>query len=213
MKLNLAEGHLGLFAYDGGSGMTFTGDWNNSAIQNTTGWYKVEVDWTTDHTHTVTLYQNGSEVTSFSYTESSSDPQHTATGVGFAGFLSSGETAQFDYAMTTSGSDNSEPIGKYQTIVNFNKALGLSPFDFDRGEAGAEIIKASEYSGPNDLGGVYNGRQGLKLSGENTEMISTSGLQNHPSAGDTFSCYFMPTGGGDNFNTSWAFKITIVVTT
>ncbi len=37
-------------------------------------------------------------------------------------------------------------------------------------------------------------------------MISTSGLQNSPSAGDTLGCYFMPTGGADNFNISWGVQ-------
>lgn len=120
-----------------------------------------------------------------------------------------GYPAYYDYVTEEalgSGSGTTGDIGKYKTVENFKKPTGLSPYSFDRGESGAEIVETSEYSGPNALGGVYNGRRGLKISGQNTEMISTSGLENYPSAGDSFACYFMPTGGADNFNISWGVQ-------
>lgn len=194
--------------------MTFTGDWNNPAIQNTTGWYELEIDWTTEHEHTVTLSQNGSEVTSFSYTESSSDPQHTATGVGFAGYLSSGETAQFDYATTSGSSDSggggSTTFYNKSNIDSFENAdQKIDEYKFDRGQSGAEIVTDSESTGTQVHGPTYAGLQALKISDSSaTEMISLTGdgLSNYPEAGDSIKCYVKASGGADNFNFSWGVQ-------
>ncbi|WP_135824773.1 hypothetical protein [Halorussus ruber] len=164
VKINMEKSLLGMGVVNDGSATWLTTAAEDPSFSTNT-WYKLEIKWTdgSPNTHDVTLYdQNGNSLASFTYDGSdSADPNFEGRGFGYSAYLgSSSETAQFDYATTGS----SGPIGKYQTVANFNKALGLSPFDFDRGETGAEIIKASEYSGPNELGGVYNGRRGLKIS-------------------------------------------------
>jgi hypothetical protein len=182
VQFNLDSAHLGLFKYVNGSGRSLSGDWSNSTIQNNTSWFKVEIQWTTDHQHTVTLYQNGSEVTSFSYTEDSDDPQFTANGVGFSGHLNSGETAQFDYSTTTEdgdgggGSDNGS-VYKQSNIDNFEVAAKeLDAYRFDRGESGAEIIADEEQSEKDSFGPTYSGTRALKISDSTaTEMISLPG--------------------------------------
>ena len=205
VKLNLETGILGLFKYVSGSGQSLSGDWSNSTIQNNTGWFKLEIDWTTDHTHTVTLYQNGSEVTSFSYTEGSSDPQFTATGVGYSVFLSSGDTAQFDYA-TTSGT--SQSTGYHYFKIDDFEGSDLEEYRFDRGKAGARVAHRDGYSGSNRFKSAYAGQFSLEIHNDNTEMTSIpgDGLENYPSAGDTISTYLMPSGGADNLNFSWGVQ-------
>ena len=206
VQLNLSNAHLGLFKYVNGSGESLTGDWSNSTIENNTGWFEVEIQWTTDHQHTVTLYQDGSEVTSFSYTEDSNDPKFTANGVGFAGHLESGETAQFDYATTTgSGSES-----RYQMTAIDDFEVDDREFDedrFDRGESGAEIVYSTEST--EGHGPTYSGPQALKISDSSaTELISLpgDGLEDYPEAGDTFKCYVKATGGTDNFNFTWGVQ-------
>jgi hypothetical protein len=158
----------------------------------------------------VTLYQDGSEVTSFSYTEDSDDPKFTANGVGFAGHLESGETVQFDYATTTGDSSSAQREPHYVISDRFENRDLDDAYRFDRGRDGASVITYADqdYSGPNPLGDTYFGRSGLKINGTYTEMISLpgDGLRHYPSAGDTFSTYFMPTGGTDNLNFTWGVQ-------
>lgn len=213
VQLNLNSGHLGLFRYIDGAGDSFSGDWNNSTISNNTGWFKVEIQWTSDHQHTVTLHQDGSEVTSLSYTEGSDDPKFTANGVGFAGYVDSGETAQFDYAITTmdgNGGSGNESVYKQTNIDNFEVAdKKLTAYDFDQGESGAEIVADTEETGKEIFGPTYSGTRALEISDSSaTEMISSpgDGLENYPSAGDTIKCYAKVTGGADNFNFSWGVQ-------
>lgn len=209
VKLNLETGALGLFQIENDSGGSLAGDWSNSTIQNNTGWFKVEIDWTTGHEHTVTIWQNGSEVTSISYTEGSGDPKFTANGVGFAGYLTSGETAQFDY-VTTTGEPTNTNSSIAETIDDFevsNRSLE-DVYDFDRGKAGASIVSDSEYSGSNSLESSYNGSHALKIEGSNTEMISRpgDGLSFYPSAGDSLSFWVMASGGADVVNFSYGVQ-------
>jgi hypothetical protein len=149
-------------------------------------------------------------VTSFSYTEGSDDPKFSANGVGYSAYLNSGETAQYDYA-TTSGSGStgsSEPY--YYLSENFEDRNLDNTYSFDRGRDGASITvwHDSTYSGPQPLGDTYYGTHALEISDSYTEMISMpgDGLDAYPSAGDTLSCYFMPTGGADNLNFTWGVQ-------
>lgn len=201
VQLNLDSAHLGLFKYESGSGQSLAGDWSNSTIQNNSGWFKVEIQWTTDHTHTVTLYQNGSQVTSFSYTEDSSDPQFTATGVGYSAYLNSGETAQFDYT-TTSSSDSDSTAGSPSGYCEFDSFEGsnLDAYDFDQGSAGEP--GAHFVSSP-----TVDGSQALAISNSNVEMISTSGLNNYPSAANNTLRYWVQvTDGDENINVSYGVQ-------
>ena len=212
VKLNLETGALGLFKYVSGSGQSLQGDWSNSSIQSNTGWFELEINWATDHTHTVTLYQNGSQVTSFSYTEGSTDPQFTSTGVGYSVYLSSGETAQFDYATTTGGSNSggSTSVYKQSNVDNFEVAdKKLDAYRFDRGESGTAIIADSDTTGTQVGGPTYSGTRALQIKDSSaTEMISLpgDGLEDYPEAGDTFKCYVKAMGGADNFNLSWGVQ-------
>jgi hypothetical protein len=207
VKLNLETGDVGLFKYVSGSGQSLAGDWGNSTVQNNTKWFKIEIEWKTNHSHTVTVYQNGSQVGSLSYTEDSGDPQFTATGVGYSAYLGSSETAQYDYA-TTSG--ESTPTHQVSNIDNFEVAdKELSAYRFDRGESGAAIVADSETTGTQVNGRTYSGSRALKINDSSaTELISLpgDGLEDYPNAGDTFKCYFKATGGTDNFNLTWGVQ-------
>jgi hypothetical protein len=204
VKANLETGDLGLFKYVNGSGQSLEGDWSNSTVQSNTGWFKLEIDWSTDHIHTVTLYQNGSQVTSFSYTEGSSDPQFAATGVGYSVYLGSGETAQFDYT-TTSGGSSSSYSPNYTIVENFEPPKSLSEnYSFNKGSSHSSIVKddTAAYSGSNSLGPSYSGVGTLEHTGGDVEMFSLpgDGLDGYPSAGDTFSCWVLSEEGqGDTY--------------
>jgi hypothetical protein len=152
VQLNLDSAHMGLFKYVNGSGESLAGDWSNATIQNNTNWFKVEVQWTTSHEHTISLYQNGSEVTSVSYTEGSGDPQFTATGVGYAGYLGSGGTVQFDYAILDTGSEDSEPT----VIEDFERDSPLQDYSGDK----------SQYTISTDSSAVIESTKTLKATGD-----------------------------------------------
>ena len=200
VQLNLTNAHLGLFKYVNGSGDSLAGDWSNSTIENNTGWFKVEIEWTTDHQHTVTLYQNGSQVTSFSTTDDSGDP-FTANGVGFAGHLdTTSETTQFDYA-TTTGSSSTETTYTPKGLAPIDRfedgSLESSTYDFDRGEDGASIVDTPTFGGSS---------KALKFSGYDTEMISTSGLPNYPLAGSTIRYRVRVEAGSERMNVTYGVQ-------
>jgi hypothetical protein len=198
VKLNLETGDVGLFQVQNGSGGSLAGDWGVSTIQNNTDWFKIEVDWTTDHQHTITLWQNGSKVTSFSYTEDSTDPQYTANGVGFAGYLGSGESTQFDYA-TKSGSSNDDSSGPNSAIIDDFNDEDLSSYSTDRGSKS----DANFVSSPS-----FEGNKALEISGTNTELFSLSGLNTYPTQGDQFSYWVRGTGGADDINLCYGVQDT-----
>jgi len=204
VKLNLETGDVGLFKYVSGSGQSLAGDWGNATVQNNTSWFKIEIEWKTDHSHTVTVYQNGSQVGSLSYTEDSGDPQFTATGVGYSAYLSSGETVQYDYATTDGGSSGSYSPN-YTIVENFEPPKSLSEnYTFNKGSSYASAVKddTAGYSGSNSLGPSYSGVGTLEHTGGDIEMFSLpgDGLNNYPSSGDTFSCWVLSEGGqGDTY--------------
>jgi hypothetical protein len=204
VQFNMDSSHLGLFKYVNGSGQSLAGDWSISGLE-ANAWYEAEIQWTNNDKHTVTLRQNGSEVTSFSYIEGDSDPRFTANGVGFSGYLSSGETAQFDYATTSGSSDSGSSKNNYQFVDSFEDGK-LDAYSFDKGESGASVVADGDYTGSNSLGGSYGGYQSLKLSGEDTEMISTSGLPEYPAAGDTFGCWVMAVDGSEFINITYGVQ-------
>lgn len=210
VKVDMDKSTMGIGVVDDGNAT-----WLQSAPEDpsfsTNAWYKLEIQWNdaSPNTHDVTLSdQSGNSVASLSYDGSdSADPGFEGRGLGYSAYLSSSsEAAQFDYAKTDG--TETEMIGQYDTVEDFinPEGNGLNLYDFDRGSSGAEIVEATDYSGPSRYTNVYNGRRSLKLSENYTEMISTSGLSPYPSAGDTFACYFMPSGGADNFNFTWGVQ-------
>jgi serine protease len=82
------------------------------------------------------------------------------------------------------------------TIVDDFEDGDLSEYIFDRGSSGVSVVSSPAYSGS----------QALEISGDNTEMISTSGLSTYPSAGNTFSYWIRATGGADDVNLTYGVQ-------
>lgn len=98
IKVDFGDNLLGMGKTDDGSSTWLESSNDNLSLAADT-WYKLEIDWSTDHNHTVTLYDgSGSEVGSLTYQETSNDPKFEGRGIGFDAYTSSGETAYFDYA-------------------------------------------------------------------------------------------------------------------
>lgn len=81
-------------------------------------------------------------------------------------------------------------------VVDDFEDSDLSEYSFDRGSSSASIV-----SSPN-----YSGSSALKISETATEMISTSGLSNYPSAGDTFSYWVRASGGVEDVNLTYGVQ-------
>lgn len=116
-------------------------------------------------------------------------------------------------SLSSSGGDSSDAFtDSSQKIVadSFNTE-NFDPYDIERGASGASFVRPNDYSGSNPFGCVYQGTSSLKFSGENTEMISRPGdslpdLEAYPSAGDSFTCYFMATDGADKLNITYGVQ-------
>lgn len=209
VKVNMEKPVVGIGVVDDGDAT-----WLQSAPEDPSfsanAWYRLEIQWNdgSPNTHDVTLYdQNGNSMASLSYNGTdSADPQHEGHGFGYSAYLgSSSEAAQFDYAKTDSSSESTGY--NYYRIDDF-EGSDLEEYRFDKGENGARITHRDAYDGPNRFKSTYAGQYSLEIHNDYTEMISLpgDGLENYPSAGDTISAYFMPTGGADNLNFSWGVQ-------
>ena len=90
-KLKPDSGGLYLFTYKNGSGDQH--DYATGLSLSQDAWYEIEVEWQTDGTQIVTLYDGGgSQLAQLSMT----DTDWTSGGVGYDAYLGSGESAYFD---------------------------------------------------------------------------------------------------------------------
>jgi hypothetical protein len=149
-------------------------------------WYNLEVDWQTDGTHTVTLYNDADgQVTQLS----STDTTWTDGGVGFYGReLNSAATVYFDEAVVDSAPAELGPIPTERTLLldDFSDRQ-LSEYETYREESAVEFVSAP----------TFYGSTALSVSGDSAELISTSGLGIYPRQGDTFACRIRWTGNAN----------------
>ncbi|WP_129114543.1 hypothetical protein [Halegenticoccus tardaugens] len=108
----------------------------------------------------------------------------TAVGVG-----SSAVSAQSGNGSQTG--DDSQPV-----IVDDFEDGDLNEYEFDRGRSGAEVVTDQAYRGSN----------ALAITGTDTELTSTTGLDPYPRAGDTFTCWFRASGGADTLQFSYGVQ-------
>jgi hypothetical protein len=187
-KLKPLSGEFHLFKYKSESGDYRDGDTSLSLSQDT--WYEIEIDWGSGGTQTATLYNSsGSQLAQLSM----SDSEWSTGGVGYDGYLGSGESVYFDYVtLEGSGTSSSSPT---LTIDDFEDG-DKSEYNFDRGSSSASIVSSPTYSQS----------YALEYSDTNIEAISTSGINAYPSAGDTFSFWVRASGGANNLNVTWGVQ-------
>ena len=185
VQLDFADGFLGLARYENGSG-TFL-DTDTSVNFSEDRWYKVTVTWHDNGLHVVDLSVNETRITSLS----ASDSTWWNGGLGFDAYVDSGGTVFFDYV--TKGGHEAPDAGA--SVDGFEDA-DLSEYSFDQGSSGTRIVSAP----------TFLGEHALEIRGTATEMISTSGLDNYPTAGDRFRAHVRATGGADKFNLSYGVQ-------
>ena len=152
-------------------------------------WYEVHIDWQTDGTHVFTLFdESGNQVSQITGTDST----WTVGGIGYDAYLGDGGTVYIDHTQIHSGR---EIVSANEVIDSFEDS-DLAEYSFDRGSSGASVVSDPTYAGSSVL----------ELSGTNTEMISTSGLDHYPVAGDVFSCWVRGTGGADDINFTYGVQ-------
>ncbi|MFC4553475.1 hypothetical protein [Halorussus sp. GCM10023401] len=185
-RVNPEQGHVALYRYEDGNATLLT-DKSVPLSQDT--WYEVHIDWQTDGTHVFTLFdESGSQISQISATDST----WTAGGIGYDAYLDDGGTVYIDHTQIHSGR---EIVSANEVIDSFEDS-DLAEYSFDRGSSGASVV-----SNP-----TYGGSSVLEISNDNTEMISTSGLDHYPSAGDVFSSWVRGTGGADDINFTYGVQ-------
>ena len=186
-RVAFGGGRIKIYRYEDGSSTLLAKQTGLNLSEDT--WYEVEIDWKEDGTHIFTLYDSsGTQVSQISATDST----WSAGGVGYDAYLANGGTVYLDYARIKSGN------GVYtldQVIDDFENG-SLNEYSFDRGSSGASVVGQPTWSGS----------KALKISGTDTEMISTSGLNYYPSAGDVFSCWVQGASGADDLNFSYGVQ-------
>jgi hypothetical protein len=120
------------------------------------------------------------------------DTTHSGGHYGF--YTGAGQPAYYDYVTKESLGESSSPDS---FVIDGFEDGDISEYDHDPEFDG----EASVVSSPK-----YNGSHSLEISSENAELISTSGLDVYPSAGDTFSLWVRPSGGANNINVSWGVQ-------
>jgi hypothetical protein len=181
-KVKAETGSFYLFTTKGGDSTQHDYESGLSIAQDT--WYEVEIDWATDGTQTVILYDSsGSQLSQISMT----DTTWTSGGVGYDAYPSSGESAYFDY-VTLEGSKKSSP--SYRLTVDDFEDGNLSEYTKD-GRDEPEIVSSPTYNGSYAVKLSYSGEGNLRID-------STDGLSRYPVAGDTFS-YWVNLGYWNRF--------------
>lgn len=180
VRIGFTDNKFRLYKYADGSATELVRDDTITVAEDQ--WYELEVDWASDGTHTITLLNDtDSQVGQISYT----DATWTSGGIGYDGYMDDGGTLYIDDVLLGDssddggGGDDGDGGGGSSVIEDFEDG-GLTEYAFDRGSSGASLVSSP----------VYQGSSALEISGTDTEMISTSGLDTYPAAGETFRFRF-----------------------
>lgn len=148
-------------------------------------WYEFEIDWATDGTHTVTVYEEtGAVVTRLT----ASDSTWNSGGIGFFGReTNSGATVYFDEA--TIG-----PVPPYRELVAENFTNGIDRYTVDQGSA--TVVESPAISGSS----------ALKIDGTDTRIYDNSTTRLEPEQGDTLSCWIRGKNGADELDLAYALQ-------
>jgi hypothetical protein len=164
VQLDYADQYLKLLRWQNDTGDQFGLATN---VSYTTGvWYEVEVEWRTDGTHVVTLYDDaGSEVAQMQ----GSDATWTSGGIGFDGYYAGGGAGYYDYV--TSG---------------FVRKLGMFEDGFD-GWTTSEDHQLTRVKEADKPGSTTEGSYGLEMQTgtslpqvENTQRFQNGDCSNAP---------------------------------
>jgi hypothetical protein len=190
VHLKFAEDSLTLLRYEDGSSYVLDKQSSGFTLSEDE-WYEVTIDWQEDGTHTVSLSDSAGELVA---QVSATDATWPAGGVGFDAYLgSSGGIVYYDHVMLDSGKE----VLEHNRVVDDFEDGDFVEYEFDSGTStGVSIENTPTRSGANVL----------KISDVNREMVSTSGLETYPSAGDVFSCWVQGTDGLDKVNFTYGVQ-------
>lgn len=179
IRIDFAGNRFRLYKYADGNATELVRD--DTITVSEDQWYELEVDWASDGTHTITLLDsNDSQVGQLSYT----DATWTSGGIGYDGYMDDGGTLYIDDVLLGDSSDDGggggDDGGGGSSVIDDFEDGGLTEYAFDRGSSGVSLVSSP----------VYQGSSALEISGTDTEMISTSGLDTYPAAGETFRFRF-----------------------
>jgi hypothetical protein len=188
--LNFTDDSLKLMRYEDGTSYELTKQTSGFSFSMDT-WYEVKVDWQSDGTHTVSLYNPVGDLLA---QISAADSAWKAGGIGYDAYLSSsGGTVYYDYITLDSANLN---LGFKQTIDSFEDE-DLAEYEIESGNSsGVSVVNSPSLSGKGTL----------KISDVRREMISTSGLEHYPTPGDIFRCWIQGTDGLDNVNLTYGVQ-------
>ena len=184
--VNQKGGKLDLNLRENGSHTDLASASMSSLSQGTI--YELAIELDSDTVRAILYESDGTTVVTD--TGSVSDSTHSG---GQLGFYTGGGSypAYYDYVTKESiGSDGGSSSTTSFVIDDFEDG-NLSEYEHDTTRSG----RASIVSSP-----TYKGSYAFMIRDEPTEVISTSGLDAYPSAGDTFSYWVRGSGGADMTN-------------
>lgn len=167
-----ADGKFRFYVHDGSS-------WTELARDDTVNysigaWNKVEVDWGTDGSFTITHYDSAGTQTA---QMTATDTLYTSGGFGYTLPAGASTARYYDtWEKSGSGSGSGSSQGSSRIIDDFEDG-DLSEYEFENGNGDAAEVVSSP---------IHHGERALKLSGAHFHLNSTSGLDNYPEAGDAF---------------------------
>ncbi|MFC4552402.1 hypothetical protein [Halorussus sp. GCM10023401] len=183
VRIDFVNDKFELWRHEGGQSYVLDSQSSGFSLAED-AWYGIEIEWQDDGTHTGILFDEGQSTLA---QVSATDSTWTEGGIGFDAYLGSGGTVYYDYLTTW------QFVGD---VVDDFEDGNLSEYSFDRGSSGASVVSSPTYVGEN----------ALEISNSNTEMISTSGLDHYPGAGDQFGCWIRATGGADDTNFTYGVQ-------
>lgn len=209
ISLDVPNDELDLFRREGGTSNSL--DSVSVSLSEGTE-YRIAMELASDTVKGVIYDSSGSQLAA---TSAVSDATYSSGNLGYYVGGSPGYPVFIDYvtkvSIDSSGSPDDTDSNSFVIAEDFENKNSLDDYEFDRDESGARIINEhaqwdDNYSSPNIYGPAYSGARALEISGTNTEMISTSGLDNYPSAGDTFACWVMAVDGAAKANITYGVQ-------
>lgn len=177
VRVNIANDRLKLYRYENGSGNLLNKQTSGFTLSQD-AWYEVKIQWASDGTHTVTLYDSSSTQLS---KISATDSTWISGGVGYDAYLSSGQSVYFDYVTL-----GPEAGAKSRHVIDDFTDEDLSEYTIVKGSSAVKTVSDKNYSSGS----------ALQFSDSDSLILSSSGLNHYPMTEDFFHYWFKYHTGG-----------------
>lgn len=182
VRVNVAEDRLKLCRYKSAETDLVRKDVTGFTLSQD-AWYRVDVDWGTDGTHTATLFDSsGSQLADVTM----SDSTWTSGGIGFDAYLSSGQSVYFDSVVLNGDGGSSGSSTETTVLDDFEDGSMADYSAVDTSGWTAETTKPHDGSysavNPSNWEGIYDNSVTIER-GDTVESYAYLGTSNGVSTG------------------------------